>query len=94
MTFSFAIVGGIAVTTLRFINNVERKNEEILSLNVKILLNLHLVTDLAQAETARNSDLIKPILHALGIKLFRNCYNILLKCFTKHFLLFTKSVNN
>ena len=73
MTFSFAILGSIAVTTLRFINNVERKNDEILSLNVKILLNLHLVTDLAQAETARNNDLIKPILHALHVKLFRKC---------------------
>ena len=43
MTLSFAIIGSIAATTLKFVNNEERKNDGILSLNVKKLLILHLV---------------------------------------------------
>ena len=43
MTLSFAIIGSIAATTLKFVNMPEHKNDGILSLNIKKLLILHLV---------------------------------------------------
>ena len=43
VTLSFAIIGNIAATTLKFVKMPERKNDVILSLNVKKLLILHLV---------------------------------------------------
>ena len=43
IALSFAIIGSIAVTTYKFINNPERKKTGILFLNVRKLINLHLI---------------------------------------------------